>query len=226
VLLAKLEQVGSLGVRRFALLLDDLPPELAHDDDRAVFADITEAHAALACAVAAGLGPERRLSSARSSTTAAATSRTSPGSAPRSTRASTSVDRARDLLADARGRGRPPVRGHRRPPAAVLGQLPGQRRRDGLGAAHRAVPRSRRGPRRRRRAASREPDGAREASKIPLATIADYLADPAGYDPEASVAARSATSPGRHPTAAPTRGVRDVRRERPQQLPVTRTRRP
>ena len=61
VLLAKLEQVAALGVSRFALLLDDLPPELAHDEDRAVYADIAEAHGALSSAVAADLGPDRQL---------------------------------------------------------------------------------------------------------------------------------------------------------------------
>jgi len=61
VLLAKLDQVGSLGVTRFALLLDDLPPDLAHEEDRAAYPDLATAHAAFAGAVAAALGPERDL---------------------------------------------------------------------------------------------------------------------------------------------------------------------
>ena len=61
-----------------------------------------------------------------------------------------------------------------------------------------------------------------EASKIPIATIADYLADPTRYDPEASIA-RAIRKAGRRrqPRGWPRRrGVRHVRRERPQQLPV------
>ncbi|MEZ4595386.1 MAG: beta-N-acetylglucosaminidase domain-containing protein [Chloroflexota bacterium] len=71
-------------------------------------------------------------------------------------------------------------------PAAVLGQLPGQRRGHDLRAAHRPVPWPRpaavalgdghRGQR----------HGAVRGVRIPFATIADYLRDPEGYDPEAS----------------------------------------
>ena len=96
VLLAKLEQVAALGVSRFALLLDDLPPDLAHDEDRAVYADLAEAHVraldARSRPTSARTGAS---SSARSSTTAAATSRTSRASRRRSTRRRPDVDRAR-----------------------------------------------------------------------------------------------------------------------------------
>ena len=50
------------------------------------------------------------------------------------------LDRARDLLADARPRRCRDVHAHGEPAADLLGQLPGQRRGHGLRAAHRAVP--------------------------------------------------------------------------------------
>ncbi len=44
-LLQKLETVIGLGVRHVALFLDDVPPTLAHEADRAVFEDLAHAHA-------------------------------------------------------------------------------------------------------------------------------------------------------------------------------------
>ncbi len=41
---AKLRQVHALGVRKFGLLLDDIPEELQFDGDRARYADLAEAH--------------------------------------------------------------------------------------------------------------------------------------------------------------------------------------
>ena len=46
-LTSKLESVGKLGISCFALFLDDVPPELKHGPDRATFATLAEAHAAL-----------------------------------------------------------------------------------------------------------------------------------------------------------------------------------
>ncbi len=43
-LTAKLDSVGKLGVNRFALFLDDVPPELQHPEDRARFKTLAEAH--------------------------------------------------------------------------------------------------------------------------------------------------------------------------------------
>jgi hypothetical protein len=46
-LFRKLDQVASVGVRHFALFLDDVPYVLAHDQDRRRYADLAEAHASL-----------------------------------------------------------------------------------------------------------------------------------------------------------------------------------
>ena len=188
-LLAKLEQVGSLGITRFALLLDDLPPDLAHDEDRAVYPDLATAHAALASAVAAGLGHDRALmvcplvyhgrgDEPYLATLAAALD-------PRVDLMWTGreicshvldADDARRFAATA---GRPPLYWDNYPVNDVamgwelhIGPYLG--RDAGLGEVSRGV--------------LANPMELAEASKIPLATIADYLADPHGYDPEASVA--------------------------------------
>ena len=201
VLLAKLEQVGSLGVRRFALLLDDLPPELAHDDDRDVFADITEAHAALACAVAAGLGPERAL-------IVCPLDYHGRGDEPYLARIGTALNTRIDLFWTGRAicsptlevedalrfretTGRPPLYWDNYPVNDVamgweLHVGPYRGRDANLHEASRGI--------------VANPMELFEASKIPLATIADYLADPAGYDPEASVASaiRDVAGDGTH----------------------------
>ncbi len=58
---AKFESVAALGVRDFALLLDDIPLQLQHDADRAAFGDLADAHAALIGRVLEGLLPDRSL---------------------------------------------------------------------------------------------------------------------------------------------------------------------
>jgi hyaluronoglucosaminidase len=189
VLLAKLEQVASLGITRFALLLDDLPPELAHDDDRAAYADLATAHAALSSAVAAGLGDERALM-------VCPLIYHGTGEEPYLATLAAALDPRVDLMwtgraicspvleaADARRfaetAGRPPLYWDNYPVNDVamgwelhIGPYLG--RDPGLGEVSRGV--------------LANPMELAEASKIPLATIADYLADPYGYDPEASVA--------------------------------------
>ncbi len=47
-LVRKLEQVRSVGLNRFSLLFDDIPPRLQHDADRAGFDDLASAHAQVA----------------------------------------------------------------------------------------------------------------------------------------------------------------------------------
>lgn len=54
-LIAKLESVRALGVRRFGLLLDDIPDRLQHDEDLAAFRTLPEAQARLANRLAAAL---------------------------------------------------------------------------------------------------------------------------------------------------------------------------
>jgi hyaluronoglucosaminidase len=57
LLFAKAEQLWGIGVRSFALLFDDIPPELLHEEDRGVFGEETgatgAAHGAVCAAFAA-----------------------------------------------------------------------------------------------------------------------------------------------------------------------------
>ena len=58
---AKFDSIAKLGVRRFGLLLDDIPTELQHPADRSAFGDLAEAHIALVGHVYDHLGPDRGL---------------------------------------------------------------------------------------------------------------------------------------------------------------------
>ena len=129
---------------RFGLLLDDIPGELQHPQDRAAFDDLAEAHVALVepgpRGLPAGMPPRRLpdglLGHGHRALPRRAGRRHRPPHRP-------VLDRPRHLLADARPRRCRDVHAHDEPAADVLGQLPGQRRGHGLRAAHRAVPRSR-----------------------------------------------------------------------------------
>ena len=199
---------------RLALLLDDIPPD------------------APASRGPGGLrGPGRRPTSARRPGRPPARSARTPGSssARRSTGATATeaylaalgagidparghlLDGARDLLAHPGPRRRDGVRGDGRPGPALLGQLPGQRRRHGLGAAHRPVPRP--GPPPGRgvaRGIVANPMELLEASRIPLATIGTTSRTPSGYDPEAAWAAaiREVAGPADAEAFAAVRGQR------------------
>jgi hyaluronoglucosaminidase len=186
-LLAKLEQVATLGISRFALLLDDLPTQLPHADDRAVFDDIAEAHASLASSVAAGLGPTRLLF-------VCPLVYHGRGDEPYIARLAGALDPSVDITwtgpeicspildADDARRfastaGRPPLYWDNYPvnDVAMGWELhigPYRGRSANLHEAARGI--------------LANPMELAEASKIPLATIADYLADPRGYDADAS----------------------------------------
>jgi hyaluronoglucosaminidase len=188
VLLAKLEQVAALGVSRFALLLDDLPAGLVHEEDRAAYVNIAQAHGALASAVAADLGPRRSLA-------VCPLVYHGRGDEPYLARLAAALDPAVDLMwtgrdicsptletADARRfaatAGRPPLYWDNYPvnDVAMGWELhigPYRGRDADLHEASRGI--------------LANPMELAEASKIPLATIADYLADPEGFDREASV---------------------------------------
>jgi hyaluronoglucosaminidase len=56
-LVAKLRSFTALGARFLALCLDDVPTELVHAEDRAVYPSLAAAHVALAHAVRGALGP-------------------------------------------------------------------------------------------------------------------------------------------------------------------------
>jgi hyaluronoglucosaminidase len=60
-LAAKLESVGALGVRDFGLLLDDIPATLQHAEDRAAYPGLVEAHADVINRLVTRLGPDRHL---------------------------------------------------------------------------------------------------------------------------------------------------------------------
>jgi hyaluronoglucosaminidase len=186
-LLAKLEAVAALGVRRFGLLLDDIPLELQHAADRAAYPDLVAAHASLVERVAAGLGPQRSL-------VVCPTLYWGRGDEDGIARFGRSVDPGIDLfwtgraicsasleLEDAErfeaATGHRPVYWDNYPvnDVAMTWELHigPYRRRDPF--LHRASP-----------GIIANAMSLYEASKIPIATIADYLTDPEGYDPEAS----------------------------------------
>jgi len=187
VLLAKLDQVGSLGVTRFALLLDDLPPDLAHEEDRAAYPDLATAHAAFAGAAAAALGPERDL-------VVCPLVYHGRGDEPYLATLAAALDPRVDLLwtgreicshvievGDARRfadtTGRPPLYWDNYPVNDVA-----------MGYELHIGPYRGRDPHLWRASNGIVANGMElfEASLIPFATIADYLRDPEGYDPEAS----------------------------------------
>ena len=189
-LVAKLTSVGALGVVAFGLLLDDIPPELQHAEDREAFADLAAAHVSvvgrlfdrlpagtglIVCpAVYWGRGDEPYVAGLGGAID------------PRidlfwSGRAicSATLDLA-DAATFARAAGRPPTYWDNYPvnDVAMTFELhigPYRGRDPRLAEAARGV--------------IANPMELFEASRIPLATIADYLASPGGYDPEASWAA-------------------------------------
>jgi hyaluronoglucosaminidase len=187
-LLSKLEQVADVGVTSFALLLDDLPPALTHDEDRLAYADIAEAHAALASAVATDIGSEQRL-------VVCPLVYHGRGDEPYLARLAATLDPRVDILWTGRSicspvleaddarrfiatAGRPPLYWDNYPvnDVAMIWELhigPYQGRDVELPAVSRGI--------------LANPMELPEASKIPLATVADYLADPEHYDPEMSL---------------------------------------
>jgi hyaluronoglucosaminidase len=187
VLLDKLAQVEELGVTRFALLLDDLPSELRHAEDRQAYGDITAAHASLASAIADGLGPERPL-------IVCPLVYHGRGDERYIARLGEALDPAVDILWTGRAicspvlevddanrfhatTGRAPLFWDNYPvnDVAMGWELhigPYRGRDVGLPAVSRGV--------------LANPMELAEASKIPLATIAEYLADPVGYDADTS----------------------------------------
>ena len=130
------------------------------------------------------------------------------------------LDRPSHLLRHARPGRRPDLRADRRPATDLLGQLPGQRRGHGLRAAHR--PYRGRDPQLWRASRGIIANGMElfEASRIPFATIADYLARSRGLRPRGQLAA----GPARRRRRGRPRGVRALRRQRALLLPGGRRR--
>jgi hyaluronoglucosaminidase len=186
-LVAKLGSVAALGVHRFGLLLDDIPTELQHEADRAAFAALADAHVHLINGLFERLDPG-------SSLIVCPTVYCGRGDEPYLATIGRAIDPRIDLfwtgraicsptldLADAQTfaetSGRPPTYWDNYPvnDVAMAFELhigPYRGRDPRLWQASRGV----------------IANGMElfEASKIALATIADYLRDPEGYEPETS----------------------------------------
>lgn len=184
---AKLASVAGLGVDSFGLLLDDIPGELQHARDRAAFADLADAHLHVVRTVARRLPAGAHL-------VVCPTAYRGTGTEDYLVRLATGIDPRIDLfwtgrevcspvldLADAavftRSTLRPPLYWDNYPvnDVAMTYEL-------------HIGPYRGRDPLLWRSAVGVVANGMElfEASRIPFATIADYLRDPGGYDPEAS----------------------------------------
>lgn len=187
-LVAKLRQLLDLGAAGVAVLLDDTPGTLQHDADRAAFTDLAEAHVHLLRAAREGLGPDAWLLACPWAYWGDATA------SPYLATLAAGIDPAIDLfwtgpricshtigVADAQRfeavTGRRPLYWDNYPVNDVamgfeLHVGPYLGRDPGLGEASRGV--------------IANPMELAQASRIPLATLAEFLANPAAYDPEAA----------------------------------------
>lgn len=189
-LVAKLATVRELGVRRFGLLLDDIPPRLQHDADLAAFESLAQAQTLLANTVFARL----READAAATLAVCPTEYWGRGDEPYITELGGALDRHIDLfwtgraicspyldVVDAerfaRATGRPPLYWDNYPVNDVA-----------MGHELHV------GPYRGRAATLDTASGGViangmalfESSKIAFATVADYLWSPRDYDPEMS----------------------------------------
>jgi hyaluronoglucosaminidase len=186
-LVAKIASVIALGARRIGLLLDDIPTELQHVEDIAAFPSLVDAHIALVGEVFTALPREVGL-------IVCPTAYWGTGTEPYLAALGQAIDRRIDLfwtgreicshrldLADAsvftRTADRPPTYWDNYPVNDVA-----------MGYELHIGPYRGRDPLLWRSATGVIANGMElfQASLIPFATIADYLADPEGYDPEAS----------------------------------------
>ena len=187
ILSSKLDSIAGLGVRSFGLLLDDIPNDLQHPSDRAAFAGLVEAHVSLVGEVFAGLATGARL-------VVCPTQYWGYGDEDYIARLGSGLDPRIDLfwtgraicsatldLADAavfaRATGRPPTYWDNYPvnDVAMTNEL-------------HVGPYRGRDRHLYRSSAGIIANGMElfESSKIAFATIADYLAAPEDYEPEAS----------------------------------------
>jgi hyaluronoglucosaminidase len=184
---AKLHSVAALGVTQLGLFLDDIPGQLQHPADRAAFGDLAEAHVALVGQVFETLPPGTTL-------TVAPMVYWGAGTEPYLQALGRGVDARVEIfwcgraicsptleLADAmtftRTANRPPTYWDNYPVNDVamgyelhIGPYRGRDRSLWRGS----------------RGIIANGMELYEASRIPFATIADYLRDPEGYEPEAS----------------------------------------
>jgi hyaluronoglucosaminidase len=187
MLLAKYRSVRELGVTSFGLLLDDIPARLQHPEDRAAFGDLVEAQHTLIGGVFAQFASELRL-------TVCPTQYYGDGTEDYITRLGGGIDPRIDLFwtgraicsatlelndaaAFARSTGRPATYWDNYPVNDVA-----------MGHELHIGPYRGRDPHLYRFSTGIIANGMElfESSKIAFATIADYLRDPEGYDPESS----------------------------------------
>jgi len=187
LLLAKLTAVGKLGVTSFGLLLDDIPARLQHPEDKSAFSDVVEAQQSLIGRVFSEFSNDVHL-------TVCPTQYWGYGNEDYISRLGTGIDPRIDLfwtgraicsptldLTDAavfaRSTGRPPTYWDNYPVNDVA-----------MGHELHIGPYQGRDPLLYRFSTGIIANGMQlfESSKIPFATIADYLRDPEGYDPESS----------------------------------------
>ena len=186
-LVDKLRSVGALGVGAFGLLLDDIPRTLQHAEDRQVFSDLAEAHVHVTEHVSRELGPNFRLTVCPlvywGTGTESYLARLGRGIDPRiglywTGRAicSPTLDLA-DAETFTRATGRPPTYWDNYPVNDVA-----------MGYELHIGPYRGRDPQLWRAADGIVANGMElfESSRIPIATIADYLRAPETYDPETS----------------------------------------
>ncbi len=186
-MMAKIGSVMRLGVSHFGLFLDDIPMELLHPEDRAAFSDLADAHVALIDGVFAALPDGARLivcpTVYRGSGTEAYLATLGQRIDPRidlfwTGRAvcSATLDLA-DAAVFTRTANRPPTYWDNYPVNDVA-----------MGFELHIGPYRGRDPQLWRSSLGIVANGMElfEASRIPFATIADYLRDPEGYEPEAS----------------------------------------
>jgi hyaluronoglucosaminidase len=189
-LVAKLASVAALGVRRFGLLFDDIPPRLQHEDDLARFDSLAEAQGVVATTVFDAL---RTIDSA-AALVVCPTEYWGYGDEPYLAELAGALDPEIDLfwtgraicsatldVADAevftRTTGRPPLYWDNYPVNDVA-----------MGHELHIGPYRGRSPQLHTVSRGVIANGMElfESSKIAFATIADYLWSPADYDPEAS----------------------------------------
>jgi hypothetical protein len=188
-LLEKLGAIADLGATRFALFLDDVPPTLEHGADRMAFGTLADAHADLINRLYHDLGTRGATLAVTPTTYTNAwgdreyLERLGELAAVDVPFFWTGIDVASPEITTSQARewaaliGRPPLIWDNYPVndyarwRPFLGPLVGRERRLGLGAL----------------GILSNPMNEAHASMIPLATLAAYTNDPAGYDPEAAL---------------------------------------
>jgi hypothetical protein len=188
-LLEKLDAIAALGATRFALFLDDVPPTLEHGPDRMVFGTLAAAHADLINRLYHDLGTRGATLAVTPTTYTNAwgdreyLQQLGELAVPDVPFFWTGIDVASPEITTNQARewaaliGRPPLIWDNYPVndyarwRPFLGPLVGRERRLGLGAL----------------GILSNPMNEAHASMIPLATLAAYTRDPAGYDPETAL---------------------------------------